>query len=209
MIAFHTSKHFLSFDRCVSKSIHILSWTRIEIEVNVTVGFCLGLALAMGFPEAVFSSFVVGINSVTYLSTPFTILTHETVLSWNSKSLCSRLDRWLSCFGTILLHESPLHCEAACTLDTSVAFAVLLLFQEYRSIVLVGQASNTRQNTIWITSGLLTVARIFSRTLKKLCTSYRPIFTKIPQYWLNTFNGTETITVSMLFRQLKNTVVVF
>ena len=36
--------------------------------------------------------------------------------------------------------------------------------------------------------------------------SYRPIFTKIPKYYLNTSNGTETITVSILFRRLKNTV---
>ena len=62
-------------------SIHIVSRTEIEIEDNVTVGFCLGLALAMGFPEAVFSSFAVGIDSVTNLSTPFTILTQEAVLS--------------------------------------------------------------------------------------------------------------------------------
>ena len=62
-------------------SIHFLSRTGIETEVNVTVGFYLGLALAMGFPEAVSSSFAVGIDSVTYPSTPFTILTHETVSS--------------------------------------------------------------------------------------------------------------------------------
>ena len=34
-------------------SIHILSRTGMEIEVNDTAGFCLGLGLAMGFPEAV------------------------------------------------------------------------------------------------------------------------------------------------------------
>ena len=63
-------------------SIHILSRTGIEIEVNVAVGFCLGLAVVMvGFTKAVFSSFAVGIDSVTYLSTPLAILTHETVLS--------------------------------------------------------------------------------------------------------------------------------
>ena len=64
-------------------SIHILSRTGIEIEVNVTVGFCLGLAFAMGFPEAMSSSFLVSIDSVTYLSTPFTILAQEAVLSSN------------------------------------------------------------------------------------------------------------------------------
>ena len=77
-----TSKHSWSCDRCVSMSIHILSRTGTEIEVNVNAGFCLGLASAMGFLEAVFSSFAVGIDSVTYSSTPFTILTQETVLSW-------------------------------------------------------------------------------------------------------------------------------
>ena len=38
-------------------SIHFLSRSGIEIEVNVTVGFCLGLALAMDFPEANFLFF--------------------------------------------------------------------------------------------------------------------------------------------------------
>ena len=45
------------------------------------MGFCLGRALAMGFPDAMSSSFVVCIDSVTFLSTPFTILTQEEVLS--------------------------------------------------------------------------------------------------------------------------------
>ena len=42
---------------------------------------------------------------------------------------------------------------------------VLLLLQEYSSIVLVQQASNPHLNTIWIISGLLTIARIFARIL--------------------------------------------
>ena len=62
-------------------SIHFLSRTGIETEVNVAVGFCLDLALAVGFPEGVSSSFAVGIDSVTYLSTPFMILTQEAVSS--------------------------------------------------------------------------------------------------------------------------------
>ena len=33
-----------------------------------------------------------------------------------------------------------------------------------------------------------------------------PFFTKIPKYFFNTSNGTQTITVSILFRRLKNTV---
>ena len=64
-------------------SIHTLSRTRTETEVNVTVGFCLGLALAMGFPEAVSTSTLVTIDPDTYLSTPFTIFTQEAVLSSN------------------------------------------------------------------------------------------------------------------------------
>ena len=39
--------------------------------------------------------------------------------------------------------------------------------------------------------------------VKKLCTSYRPIFTKIQKYCFNTSNGAETITVAILFRRLK------
>ena len=39
-----------------------------------------------------------------------------------------------------------------------------------------------------------------------MCTCYRPILTKIPKYCFNTSNGTETITVSILFRRLKNIV---
>ena len=54
-------------------SIQILSRTGIDIEVNVSVGFCLGLASAMSFP--------VGIDSVTYLSSLFAIPTDETVFS--------------------------------------------------------------------------------------------------------------------------------
>ena len=177
VIALDTSKHFWSFDRCVSMSIHILSRTRIKIEVNFTAGFCLGLAFAMGVAEATSCSFVVGIDSVSYLSTPVKILTQETVLSWSRWNLnfgtvsiimianfCSRLGRFLSCFESILLHESPLHCEAACTLGISVA-SVVLLFQEYRSIVLVRQASNPHQNIVRIISGLLTIVRIFARIL--------------------------------------------
>ena len=66
---------------------YFLSRTRIETEVNVTVGFCLGLALTMGFPEAMCSPSLVS-DSVTHLSTPFTILTQEAVL------LCSTLGQF-------------------------------------------------------------------------------------------------------------------
>ena len=36
-------------------------------------------------------------------------------------------------------------------------------------------------------------------SVKKLCTSYNPIFKKIPKYCFNTSNGTETITVYCFF----------
>ena len=119
-----------------------------------------------------FSPVAVGTDSVTYLSKPFTIPTHETVcleiekelelqrcmVRHDSKLLCSRLDRSLSCLESILSHESYFHCEAAGILGIRVAPVILLLFQEYRSVVLVQQASNPHQNTMWITSGLLTIA---------------------------------------------------
>ena len=77
-------------------STHFLSRTGIETEVNVTAGFCLGLAYAMGFTEGISSSFAVGIDSVTYLSTPFTILTQEAVLS-------SSRDGWIDTVSIIMI----------------------------------------------------------------------------------------------------------
>ena len=70
-------------DRCVSTSIYFLSRTGIETEVNVTVGFCLGLALAMDLTNAMSSSSWVDIACRTNLSAPFTIRTQDTVWSPN------------------------------------------------------------------------------------------------------------------------------
>ena len=47
----------------------------------------------------------------------------------------------------------------------NVASVVLLQFQEQRSIVLVREASNLHQNTVWIISGLLTIVQNFARIL--------------------------------------------
>ena len=137
----------------------------------------------MGFPEATSFSFLVSIDSVTYSSTPFTILTQEAVLSWNrdgiwtsycidhrdSKLLCSKLGRFSYSWESILTHESLFHFEASCILGKNVASVVLLLYHEKRSIVLFRKALNPHQNTVWIISGLLTIvqisARIFAPTL--------------------------------------------
>ena len=148
-----------------SISIHSISRTRIETEVNVTVGFCLGLALAMVFAEAVSSSSVVSIDSVTYLSTPFTMLTSRNGIvlkqRWNlnfnivSIIMIANLhvhdcaDSRILENPSILLKESFFHCEASYILGISVASLVLLLYQEYRSIVLCRQASNPHQNIVW------------------------------------------------------------
>ena len=87
------------------------------------------------------------------------------IVHHDSKLLRSRPDRFLYPCESILSSESPFHCEASCILGVNVASVVLLLFQEYRSSVLVRQASNPHQNAIWIISGLLTIARIFARIL--------------------------------------------
>ena len=58
------------------------------MKVNVTMGFCLGLASAMGFAGAMSASFLVSIDSVTYSSTPFSILTQEAV--WSSNRVWTR-----------------------------------------------------------------------------------------------------------------------
>ena len=91
--AFDTSKHIWSFDLCVSISIHSFSVTGTETEANVPVGFCLGLASAMGFTEAMSSSFAVSIDSVTYLSTPFTILTMSSNRDGTNTSILWRSSR--------------------------------------------------------------------------------------------------------------------
>ena len=143
-------------------SIHILSRTRIEIEVNVTVGFCLGLALAMGFhPKlcSLLSRLALILSRICQRCSQFQPMkrccleTEEELelqhcfVRDDSKSLCSRLDRFLSCFESILLHESPLHREAACTLSMSVAFVVLLLFQEFFKVLFSFDKPQTRIRT--------------------------------------------------------------
>ena len=170
--AFDTSKHSWSCDRCVSMSIHILSRTGIEIEVNVNAGFCLGLASAMGFPEAVFSSFAVGIDSVTYSSTPFTVLTLETVLSWKwDLTVFMMTNFYVQDWSDACVLENPSSCTSFllvsrhCLLGINVVSPALLLYLEYRSIVLFRQASNPRQSIVWIVYGLRTSVRIFARIL--------------------------------------------
>ena len=82
----------------------------------------------------------------------------------DSKLLCSRLGRFSYSCESILSHESTFNFEASCILGINVA-SVVLLFQEYRSIVLIRQVSNPHQNIKWIISGLLTIVRIFARIL--------------------------------------------
>ena len=65
----------------------------------------------------------------------------------------------------ILSHESSSRFEASCIVGTNVASVVVLLYQEYRSIVLVRQASNPHQNTVWTMSGLRAIVRTFARIL--------------------------------------------
>ena len=165
-------------DRCVSMSMHFLSIKNRNRNGSQRYCClsCLGLALAMGFTEAMSSSSLVSIDSVTYLSTPFTILTQEAVLSWNRDLTRTSIVCWSSSWQTFMTKTGPIlvflrihphirvlsHCEASYILGMNVA-SVVLLFQEYRSTVLVRQASNLYRNTVWIISGLLTFVRISSR----------------------------------------------
>ena len=59
-------------------SIHFLCSIGIKFQLLVDDGFNIGLAFAAGFPEALSSSWI-GIASLTYFSTPFTILIQEVV----------------------------------------------------------------------------------------------------------------------------------
>ena len=109
--AFDTSKHVWSLDRCVSMSLHLRSWTRIETWANITVGVCLGLALAMGFTEVVSSSSLVSIDSVTNLSTPFTILTQDADWSSNKDGTRTSILYRSSRLQTFMLKTAQISCS--------------------------------------------------------------------------------------------------
>ena len=86
---FDTAKqHFLNV--AVLMSMHFLSRIGIETGDNVTAGFGRGSAFPTGFPVRTSSMLSTGISSdvsVTYLLTPFTTRTQETVLSRNKDSI--------------------------------------------------------------------------------------------------------------------------
>ena len=82
-----------------------------------------------------------------------------------SKLTCFKLGRSLYCCESMLSHESPFHLQTSCILGINVASLVLLLYQEFWSIVLVRQASVPHQSIIWITSGHQTMVRIFAHSL--------------------------------------------
>ena len=72
-----------TFDRVIvefqSMSIFVMNW-KINGEQR-NCGFSRGLTLATGLPEALCSSSLVCIDSVTYLTVPLTIRTQEAVWS--------------------------------------------------------------------------------------------------------------------------------
>ena len=88
-------------------SIHFLSRTGIETEVNITVGVCLGLTWVMDFIEAM-SFFLICIDSVTYLSTVFTILNRETILSPNRNGVWTSILCRSSWYQTFMFKTGPI-----------------------------------------------------------------------------------------------------
>ena len=166
VMALDTSKHFWSFDRCASMSVHLLSRTGMETGVSVTVGFCLGLALAMVFPK---------------LCPPFpwsaSILSrsyqhHSRFLP--KKRFCLETDTWLELHWCIGLHDGKLLSKTGPILVFLRIHPLARVFFSLRDIVyyrqkccisLFRQASNPHQSTVWIVSGLRTSVRIFARIL--------------------------------------------
>ena len=63
-----------------------------------------------------------------------------------------------------------------------------------------------KKKTELLSFGKIWLVMFLASMVKKLRTSCRPTFTKLPKYCFNTSNGTETTTVPILFRRLKNTV---
>ena len=157
-----------------SVSIHILSRTGIETEVNVTVGFCLGLALAMCFSEAMSSSFCHILINTIHDSNPRggIVFKQRWNLNFDTVSIIMIANFCVQDWADTRILANPsshtsslFNFEASCILGINVASVVLLLYQECRSIVLFRQASNPHQNIIWIISGLLTLVRFFARFL--------------------------------------------
>ena len=132
------------------------------------------------FPEVMSSSSLVSIDSVTYLSTPFTILTHEAALSSNRdgtrtakycidhhdcKLLCSRLGRIsYSCESVLFIQvalsfRGMVYSRHKCCI--SCPFSVTRA-QKYCPF---STSSNPHQSIIWIISGIRTLVRIFARIL--------------------------------------------
>ena len=159
-------------------SIYFLSRIGVETEVSCTVGFCRGLALSMGFLEALSSSSLVSIDfchvlvnaihdsnprggivlrqrwDLNFDAVPIIMIANFYVQDWTDYSCES-----------ILSHESSSHFEASCIFGISVASVVLLVYQECRSIVPFREASNPHKNIVWIISCLLKNVRIFARIL--------------------------------------------
>ena len=129
-------------------------------------------------PKAGSSSCAVSIDSVTYWSTPLTILTQETGWSWNrfdqnvNSVLVFMATNFMTKTGPILVvFENPSSCTSLLLVSKHRVFSTLMLhllsflFQEFRSVVLFRQASNPHRGTVGITSGLPTIIRIFARIL--------------------------------------------
>ena len=62
VVVWHVKTLLIVWSLCFNVYPFFFFRTGIETEVNVTVGFCLGLALAMGFSKAMSSSFLVSIR---------------------------------------------------------------------------------------------------------------------------------------------------
>ena len=175
IMAFDTVKQSWS---CSSMSIHFLSCGGTETADSVTAGFSRGLALATGLTKARCSSFLVSIDSVTFLSIPLTIRTQEAVRSWNRDSTRTSIQyrslwrqTYMSKTGPILvfLRIPPFarvffsylgivySRHKCCILPPSVSV--------WRNIVLFGQTSNQRQSIVWITSGHQTLVRICAHSI--------------------------------------------
>ena len=132
----------------------------------------------MGFPEAVSSSSLVGIDSVTNLSTPFTNLTQDAVWSSNKDGTRTSILYRSSRLQTFMLKTAQISCSCKSILsyvsffrpDPLCILSAQMLHLSFpffwvKSTVLLRPASNQLQNMVSIISGLRTIVRILSRIL--------------------------------------------
>ena len=161
-------------------SIHFLSLIGMKFQLLVDDGFNIGLAFAAGFSEALSSSWI-GIASLTYFSTWFTILIQEVVWSSNKDGTLTSTLYLLCVLHTFMSETGPKRASLSIHPFAQFSFSsrgnayfrhkdwFFAPFGGGRAWKNCPTSTNSKllRSTIWITSDLLIVFQIFARKLAR------------------------------------------